>query len=67
MAIRVWNKPQTGLGAERSTYADYPAAATFAVGTAFELDIRAIDGKLLVSYPPGNWHHVTVEPDKPDA
>lgn len=67
MAIRVWNKPRTGLGSAGDTYVDYPDATSYHVGTSFELDLREIAGKLLVSYPPDHWHHVEMKPDTPDA
>lgn len=61
MTVRVWNKPKTGLGDVGSTYVDYPDAASYHIGESFELDLREIDGKLLTTYPPGNWHHVETQ------
>ena len=65
MTVRVWNKPQTGRGAEGQTCVVYTEVASYHVGDGYELDLRGIDGKLLASYPPGNWHHVDLQAEAP--
>lgn len=65
MAVRVWNKPRTGLGDIGSTHVDYPDAADYTIGTGYELNLRDAVGQLLATYPPGNWHHVEMKTETP--